>query len=482
MKTSITATDLDRIEEPLASALEDFARRYPGDSGTRQPVHTVYGGAHLFKADSAAKLATVAQRHFATYFEDFVTLARVLGLPAARQLPVSHAEHRDLLRRFDDDRESLRREAPEVWLAATVHQRVQEKLHRQAVEDFRIDFEDGFGHRPDAEEDAEAVRAAGEAARGMKQGTLPPFLGIRIKPFSQESRARSLRTLDLFVTTMVSEAGGLPDNFVVTLPKVGIAQEVEALVETLAVLERATGLGPGALKMELMVETPQSLIGAAGDIPLARWVEAAAGRCVGAHFGVYDYTAYCGIIAAHQGMRHPACDFARHMMQVSLAGTGVRLSDGATNLMPVGPHRAQRDGPALTAAQLRHNRQEVHRISKVNYDDVRHSLWHGFYQGWDLHPAQLGIRYAAVYGFFLEGLEAATGRLSQFIDKAAQATLLGDVFDDAATGQALLNFFLSGLSCGALTEEEALKTGLDLEEFQTRSFKRIIEGRRHRHQ
>jgi malate synthase len=277
---------------------------------------------------------------------------------------------------------------------------------------------------------------------------------------------------------LVGEAGGLPKNFVITLPKVSLEQEVTALVRVLEGLEQATGLDAGALRLELMVETPQSLIDAAGGTPLPRLVTAAQGRCVGAHFGVYDYTASCGIIAAHQGMRHPVCDFARHMMQVSLAGTGVRLSDGATNLMPVGPHRAAKGGPGLSEAQQRHNRQVVHRISKSNYDDVRHSLLHGYYQGWDLHPAQLPIRYAAVYGFFLEGLEAATERLSKFIDKAAQATLVGDVFDDAATGQALLNFFLSGLSCGALTEDEVLHTGLSLAEFQTRSFKRIVEGRR----
>lgn len=478
MKTSLDATEIARITAPLDAALGDFVRCYPGDSGERQPVHTVYGGANLFKADSAGKLGAVAVRHFETFFEDFVTLSRVLGLPGSERLPLADGERQALVARFEEDAEGLRRSHPQAWLAATVHRRVGEKLRREAVEDFRIDFEDGFGHRPDAEEDAEAVRAADEVVRGLAAGTLPPFLGIRIKPFSLELRGRAMRTLDLFVSRLVQGAGRLPPNFVVTLPKVSLEQEVTALVETLARLEEITGLEAGALRLELMVETPQSLIDAAGGTPLPRLVAAARGRCVGAHFGVYDYTASCGIIAAHQGMRHPVCDFARHMMQVSLAGTGVRLSDGATNLMPVGPHRAAKGGPGLSATQQRQNRHAVHRISKSNYDDVRHSLLHGYYQGWDLHPAQLPIRYAAVYGFFLEGLEAASERLSKFIDKAAQATLVGDVFDDAATGQALLNFFLSGLSCGALTEDEALHTGLSLAEFQTRSFKRIVEGRR----
>jgi hypothetical protein len=102
----------------------------------------------------------------------------------------------------------------------------------------------------------------------------------------------------------------------------------------------------------------------------------------------------------------------------------------------------------------------------------------GFYQGWDLHPAQLPVRYAAVYSFFLEGLGAASTRLKNFIEKAAQATRVGEVFDDAASGQGLLNFFLRGISCGAITEGEAQKAGLTLAELQTRSFLKILEGRR----
>ena len=55
---------------------------------------------------------------------------------------------------------------------------------------------------------------------------------------------------------------------------------------------------------------------------------------------------------------------------------------------------------------------------------------------------------------------------------------MGNVFDDAATGQGLLNFFLRGISCGALTEAEALATGLTLAELRGRSFVRILKGRR----
>jgi hypothetical protein len=159
-------------------------------------------------------------------------------------------------------------------------------------------------------------------------------------------------------------------------------------------------------------------------------------------------------------MAHPACDFAKHVMQASLAGTGVWLSDGATNVMPVGDTDA------------------VHAAWRLQAAHVRHSLVGGYYQGWDLHPAQLVARYAAVYAFYLEALPAATARLSSFVAKAAQATLVGEVFDDAATGQGLLNFFLRALACGAISEDDAAATGLSVEELRSRSFARILAGRR----
>ena len=223
-----------------------------------------------------------------------------------------------------------------------------------------------------------------------------------------------------------------------------------------------------------MVETPQAIIDGDGRCPLLGFIEAAQGRCASVHFGVYDYTASFGITAAYQAMGHPACDFARTVMVVALAGTGVHISDGATNILPVGPHR----GEELSADQLRENRDAVHGAWQRGFQDNLHSLRNGIYQGWDLHPAQLVVRYAAVYSFFLEGLAAASGRLKAFVEKAALASLHGDVFDDAATGQGLLNFFLRGIACGAITEDEARATGLTLDEIRSRSFLKILQTRR----
>jgi citrate lyase beta subunit len=409
--------------DALTAANLQFARTHPGESGVRQPVHVMYGGAHLFKRDLCRKSGAIAERTLAEYAADPATFAKMTGIPGG--------------------------------LAETVCARVVEKLRREPVESFVLDFEDGYGFRSDAEEDATASAAAEEVAAGLAENTLPEFIGIRIKALNEESRKRAFRTLERFLEAL----GRLPKNFSVTLPKITVPEQVSALAST---LERF-----GAERMELMIETPQSLT------QLPRLIEAARGRCIAVHFGAYDYTAALGIVSAT--LLHPACDFARSMMQVQLAGTGVWLSDGATNVMPVAVHR----GEGLTPQMNAENQESVHRAWATHYRQVRHALHNGFYQGWDLHPAQLPARFAAVYTFFLEGIETASLRLRNFISKAAQATLVGDVFDDAATGQGLLNYFLRAINCGAIPAEDAPGlTGLTMEELRSGSFLKILEGRK----
>jgi hypothetical protein len=397
----------------------------------RQPIHTVYGGAHLFKSDTARKLGVTALKVMDEHLPDAQALASALGIAAAS--------------------------------ADRVYARVREKLEREPVEDFRLDFEDGYGNRPDAEEDGHAGSAAAEVAAGAANRTLPPFIGIRIKNLGDELRERALRTAQLFLERLIKETDGqLPANFVVTLPKITARGQVGLLADTFSRFEMANGLPDSSLRMELMVETPFSIFDERGAVSLPSLVREGNGRVVAAHFGTYDYTASLGITAAHQHMRHQVCDFARGIMQVSLAGTDVWLSDGATNVLPVGKDRAT-----------------LHHAWRLHFDDIRHSLTNAFYQGWDLHPAQLVTRYAAVYAFFLESLDAASERLRNFIAKAAQATLVGEVFDDAATGQGLLNFFLRALNCGAVREDEiGALTGLTLEELRSASFVKIVQGRR----
>jgi len=379
------------------------------DSSLHQPIHTVYGGAHLFKSTTCGKLAAWAQKAFAEYAPDPAALTEVFGIPEA--------------------------------LAETVHARVAEKLRRgPVVEDFRIDFEDGFGYRPDDEEDAAADNAAREVTAAVQAGSLPGLFGIRIKSFhSGATKARALRTLDRFLSR-----ANLPQSFLVTLPKITAPEQVAALLDALQPYPE--------VRIEIMIETPGSIF------ILPQLLEAAQGKCIAAHFGAYDYLASLGIAASEQHLHHPACDFARSMMLTTLAETGVWLVDGATNLLPFPP--------------------DVHRAWKRHYDNIRHSLYNGFYQSWELHPAQIPARLAAVYGFFLEGLTDASTRLRNFMDRAAQATRVGAVFDDAATGRGLLNYFQRALDCGAISESDVPGlTGVTVGELGS-SFDRILAARR----
>jgi len=362
--------------------------------------------------------------------------------------------------------------------AELIYSRVRDRLRDQPVEDYRIDFEDGYGTRPDAEEDAHVTAAAREVAFGARDGILPRFVGIRVKPLTEESKARSTRTLRLFLRTLAGEDGASPMNRLrLTLPKVTVPEQVSYFGELLQELESELGLGERALSFEIMVETPQLIVGSDGGCPLPIVIAAGNGRISAAHFGTYDYSAACGIAAQYQRMRHDACQHALRVMQAALAGTGVWLSDGSTTLLPVPVHRT-RDGEQLSAEQARENAGRVHAAWRLHYDDVRHSLASGFYQGWDLHPAQLPTRYAALFSFFLEGLDVAAARLRNFVERAAQATLVGDVFDDAATGQGLLNYFLRAMNAGAVAEQEVVtRTGLTRDELASRSFVKILNSR-----
>jgi citrate lyase beta subunit len=442
-RPDLLAEEAADVLAALAAACSEESRFFPGEPSARQPVHTVYGGAHLFRADTAARLGELARRALERHAPDPAALAGALGMP--------------------------------VELAERIYPRVRRKLETEPVEDFRIDFEDGYGVRPDREEDAAALAAARETARAVRERSAPPFIGIRIKPFT-EATARAVRTLDLYVSELVEQAGGLPEQFVVTLPKVSHPAQVETLVQLFELLEHRLGLRSRSLRLEPMIELTEALFDRAGRFRLPLLLAAAQGRMRSAAFGTYDYTASCDITAAFQAMRHPVCDLAKGFMRIAFGRTGVTLSDGATNIMPVEVHR----GEALDPAQEASNRRAVHAAWRLAYEDIHHSLANGFYQGWDLHPAQLPVRFTACYGFFHASLDQAAERLRNFVDKAAQATLVGDVFDDAATGQGLLNFFIRAVGCGAITGEELGATGLTMDELRMRSFARILAARARR--
>ena len=376
--TTLSQEDLAGVLDELHTANTAFTNRYPGESHNRQPVHTIYGGAQLFKKDTAVKIGKLARGSLTQYAPNFVAFAQALQFPGYEDLPTFKDNVDELIAHVTSNNAQMQKEAPHIWLAHAVYERMIKKLGREPVEDFRIDFEDGYGNRPDDEEDGDAARTAGEVALGMSEGTLPPFIGIRIKPLSEQLKRRSLRTLDIFVSTLVEKTGGkLPDNFVVTLPKVVMKEEVAALVKVFGMLESKLGLAPRTLKMEIMIETTAFWVPMGLRVYLFWSCRRGQSGC---HFGTYDYTASCQITADHQVMDHSSCDFALEMMKVAYGNTGIFLSNGATNVMPVGPHAKPKDGSNLNDEQLKENADVVHRAWRLSYSHIRHSLVMGYYR------------------------------------------------------------------------------------------------------
>jgi citrate lyase beta subunit len=406
---------LGELDRRLAEVDARLARDYPGDPGTRQPVHTVYVPADRFTAGTVAEWGRDALALLDKHAPDAAALATATGTDPA--------------------------------VTAGVFDRVQTKLGTEPVEDLRVDFEDGYGSPGDEAEDATAVAAADAMADLAASPGAPPFIGIRFKCLEQATRRRGLRTLDLVLARLLDRRGGpdgLPAGFVVTLPKVTAVEQVEAMVMVCQSLEAAHGLPDGRLRFEIQVETPQSVLAADGTAAVARMVHAAAGRCSGLHYGTYDYSASVGVAAAYQSMEHPAADHAKAVMQVAAAGTGVRLSDGSTNVLPVG-----------TTA-------DVHAAWRLHARLVRRSLERGYYQGWDMHPGHLPTRFLATYAFFRAGFGAAAARLAAYTSRAASGVL-----DEPATALALAAFVLRGLDCGALDEPEVrTATGLGRSELE----------------
>jgi citrate lyase beta subunit len=394
------------LDERLAGADRDLRDRYPGDPGTRQPVHTVYVPADRFTVDTTAEWGSAALRLLDREAPTAAALAEATGMAAD--------------------------------LAGDVHDRVHDKLAREPVEDVRVDFEDGYGARPDDEEDRSAREAAAALAALARREGAPPFMGIRFKSFEAPTRRRGLRTLDLVLEGLLA-AGDLPAGLLLTLPKVTSVAQVAAMVETCAALEQAYGLPSGRLGFEIQVETPQAVLAADGTATVARMIAEADGRCAGLHYGTFDYSASLGIAAAQQSLEHPAADHAKAVMQVAAAGTGVRLSDGSTNVLPVG------------------SSEQVRAAWRLHARLVERSLRRGYYQGWDMHPGHLPTRYLATYAFFRRDLPATAARIRAYLDRRETG-----VMDEPATALALAGAVLRGVDCGAVTPEEVVaSTGVD---------------------
>ena len=402
----LRAGDYEHVARSLRATDELLAAAYPGDDGTRQPVHTVYVPADTFTP----------------------------GLPAewGRQ-GLAAVQGQDGLDRLASQ---LQLGEPDVLADL-----VARKLSSEPIEDLRLDFEDGYGTRPHDAEDAAAASAGRAVAAAAVAGTSPAFIGIRFKSLEAGTRERGLRTLDLFLSALLAElaASGqdLPDGLRLTLPKVSTAAQVEAMAFVCARLEEAHGLPPGRLRFEVQVETPQVILGADGTAAVARLLHAAPGRVSGLHYGTYDYSAALGIAPEHQSLEHPAADYAKTVMQAAAAGTGVRLSDGSTNILPAG------------------NAESMLRAWKLHARLVSRSLAAGFYQGWDLHPAQLPTRYLATYAFYRSGFPAAVQRVGNYVHQRESSIL-----DEPATARALARFIQRAAACGAVTAVEVSAAGI----------------------
>ncbi len=368
--------ELDAALQPVDARLNE---RYPGAGHERQPVHTLYVPADLFG--------------------------------------------RGVLREYSRVVLNLVRENGPLPFSDEVNERVMAKLAREPVEDLRIDFEDGYGVRSDEEEDGHARTTATALATGDR----PVFFGLRCKSLEAPTRRRAVRTLDIFIEAL----GTPPPGFIITLPKVSDVAQVEAMVVLCGRLERAHGLADGSLRFEVQIETPQAILGADGTATVARLITAGSPRLLGLHYGTYDYSASLGIAAEYQSLEHAVADHAKAVMQVAAAGTGVRLSDGSTNVIPVGSITDVRSAWDLHARL------------------VRRSLERGFYQGWDLNVAQLPTRYGATYTFYRSAARSATERLGRYLSRRSAGIL-----DEPATARAMAGFLLRGLDCGALDPDE----------------------------
>jgi len=408
VESSIVENLAAELDQQLAAADAELLARYPGDRGVRQPVHTVYIPGDRFDATTVDTWGEDARAVLALHGRSVMELAEALDLRPS--------------------------------LAAEVYDRVRAKLDREPIEDLRVDFEDGYGNRPDEQEDAAVVAAARALAVTVKAGTAPPYHGVRIKSFEAPTRRRGLRTLDLFIAELAG-ADALTDGFVVTLPKVTSVDQVSAMVTALEAVEAAHGIPAGSLRFEIQIETPQAILGLDGTALVARMIHAGGGRVTGLHYGTYDYSASLGVAAAYQSMEHPVADHAKDVMQVAAAGTGVFVSDGSTNILPVG------------------DREAVRSAWRLHVRLVRRSLGRGIYQGWDLHPAQLPSRYVATYAFYREGMVAASERLRAYVHGGQSGYL-----DEPATAAALAGFVLRGLECGAVDVTEIDKLiGVEVE-------------------
>lgn len=367
---------------------------------------TMYGGAHLFHADTPSHLSRVALAALTTYLPSQDDAERVFGP-----------------------------------LAADTYARVQARLEQRAADDIRIDLEDGYGLRA-LDEQTRDARTAAVALATILRGTdsrRPLRAGVRTRGWSAPEHLRA--GLRAFFAELADTDPGVTD-IVATLPKVQTAHEVERFVDEVEQCELEIGWPSGRIGLELLVETATAL----SAQELSRWVRAARGRLRGLHLGAYDLLGELGVPHDAASLSHPYCDAMRVQMRRAVAGQDVDTVDGVCNELPVARHR----GEGLSVEQRHQNVAGVHDAWRSHAADVRRGISLGFFQGWDVHPAQLVSRHFARIGYFQAHFDEAASRLERFERSASQARVEGTTFDDEASVRSVRIFISHARASGAI--------------------------------
>ena len=220
-------------------------------------------------------------------------------------------------------------------------------------------------------------------------GWRPPFIGIRFKCFEAPTRRRGIRTLDLFLATLVAGRGELPAGLVLTFPKVSTVSQVEAMVQVC----RAPGVGARTARRAPPVRDPGR--DPAADPrrrrPRRRWLR----RSTPARAGSPRCTTAPTTTAprcrsppstSRPTTRRPTTP-SRSCRSRSPAPECTSPTGRPTSCRSATPTRSASPGgctPAWSAGRLQR----------------------GFYQGWDLHAGQLPTRFLANFAFYREGFPA----------------------------------------------------------------------------
>ncbi len=398
MGDGITDDLIDELNKQLAQADRDLAVRYPGDRVDRTPVHTVYVPADRYDEGTPVQWGRDAVALLEQYAPNADALAAAIDVAPDR--------------------------------VADVYDRVRAKLANDPIEDLRVDFEDGYGRRPDEVEDADLARVLSAYERQRGDGSRPTWWGIRFKAFEAPTRERGIRTLVAFLQR-TCEGGVVPDGLTITLPKVTSVEQVAAMALALTRIESELGLPDHGLGFEIQVETAQAIMASDGRAAVAQMVHASDGRARALVYGTFDYSAGLGVAAPYQALDHPVADHAKAVMQVAAAQTGVTVSDGSTNVVDF----SSADAAGATWA--------------LHMGLVLRSLRSGIYQGWDMCPGHLVSRWVATYLFFREALHPAAARLAAYTNRVE-----GGVMDEPATAKMLASALLRGVHCGAVDAAE----------------------------